>query len=299
MSMKIKTIAISAAIVLLLAAVAAVMFFGKDDSSDYEKRLESAALYLENSDYDNAIAIYNGIIASDRTCAEAYAGLSEAYYAINRVDKAMEVLEKGLDNTDGDDIVMDKWDELFPDVKYAEGEEYDSVPEGALDGTELSIDGITTVASDTSDETETAETTEEITETTETTEATTEITSETTVPTTTTTVTTTTVTTAAPVTTTAAPVWTNPPATTTVPRTTAATTAPTTTATVTTTVLRDVTIKDFTTMSLDEAYSWCSKNNIILTVIGDETGGDDIMSQSPAPGSVVKENSEIIVVLDS
>lgn len=296
MSTKIKTIAISAVIVLLLAAVAAVLFFGKDNSGDYEKKLEAAALYLESCDYDNAIAIYNGIIAEDRTCAEAYAGLSEAYYAIDRADKAMEVLEKGVDNTDGDNIVMDKWNELFPDVQYAEGEEDYSVPVGALDGTELSIDGITTVASDTSDETEATETSEEITETTE---ATTEVTSETTVPTTTTAATTT-VTTAAPVTTAAAPVWTNPPVTTTVPRTTVTTTAPTTTTVVTTTtVLRDVTIKDFTTMSLDEAYSWCSKNNIILTVIGDEADGSDILSQSPAPGSVVKENSEIIVVLDS
>ncbi len=296
MSTKIKTIAISAVIVLLLAAVAAVMFFGKDDSGNYEKKLEAAALYLENCDYDNAIAIYNGIIAEDRTCAEAYAGLSEAYYAIDRTDKAMEVLEKGVDNTDGDDIVMDKWEELFPDVQYAEGDEYDNVSGGALDGTELSIDGITTVNSDTTDETEPSETTAEITEATETT---TEVTSETTVPTTTTAVTTTTVTTAAPVTTTAAPVWTNPPVTTTVPRPIVTTPAPTTTTTVTTTVLRDVTIKDFTTMSLDEAYSWCSKNNLTLTIIGDETGGGDILSQSPAPGSVVKENSEIIVVLDS
>jgi hypothetical protein len=50
-------------------------------------------------------------------------------------------------------------------------------------------------------------------------------------------------------------------------------------------------------MTLDEAYAWCSKNNVILNVVGTESDSAKILSQSPAPDSTVKENSSIIAVL--
>lgn len=295
MNVKLKMILISASIVLMLAASLGVFIFGRNGAG-YEEKLEQAGIYLENRDYDNAIAIYNRIISENRTCAEAYVGLSEAYFAKNNTDKALEVLEKGARNTDNDDTIMDKKSELFPDLEYASVSDDGIVDDIADDEFD---DGFNDEAWDTemiseiiSSETEPTVTEELVTES-ETTASTTEAT---TVPTT---VTTTVPTTAAPViVTTVPPVTTAPPVT---QATTRATTTPTTvtTTTVTTTEeLKDVFVADLTIMSLDEAYEWCSKNNVILNVVGTEKNSSKIVSQSPAPDSTVKENSSVIVVLD-
>ena len=296
MNVKLKMILISASIVLMLAVALGVILVGRS-GADYTERLEQAGVYLESRDYDNAIAIYNKIISENRSCAEAYVGLSEAYFAKNNTDKALEVLEKGARYTDNDDIIMDKRSELFPDMEYASAsddgfgdEEFDE----EADAAEITAETVFP-------ETEISETEAEVTEVSEESasesETTVTTTAATTVPTT---AATTVPTTAAPVViTTAPPVVTAPPATT--QATTRATTTPTTvtTTTVTTTeALKDISVADFTKMSLDEAYEWCSKNNVILNVVGTENNSSKIVSQSPAPSSTVKENSSVIVVLD-
>ncbi|MCM1059052.1 MAG: tetratricopeptide repeat protein [Eubacterium sp.] len=306
MNIKLKTALIAASIVVLLVAALLVVIIGRN-SEDYEDKLVQAGVYLESRDYDNAIAIYNRIISEDRTCAEAYAGLSEAYFAKSREDKALEILEKGAANTDNAKIITDKRNELFPGMQFTDAFEDDEDSEYGEDVYEAGITSETT-ASETEisvSETEAPVLPEE----TETESATTVTSAETTAVTTTvattvpTTAATTVPTTAAPVIVTTAP----PPVTTTAPPattrvTTRATTVPTTvtttTVTTTTIALRDVTVTDFTAMSLDEAYAWCSKNNIILNVVGSEDNSAKIVSQSPAPGAAVKENDSVIVVLE-
>lgn len=296
MNIKIKTTFIAASIVIMLAAALGIIIVGRS-STDYTERLEQAGIYLESRDYDNAIAIYNRVIAENRTCAEAYAGLSEAYFAKNRTDKALEILEKGERNTDGDPIVIGKRDELFPDLMYASAPDDDDSLDYSEENAELT--DTVTVSETEPDVTDVPQQSE--TETESETETSVSTTAETTVPTT---AATTVPTTAAPVVVTTAPPVTTaaPPAATqaTTGATTQVTTVPTTvtTTTVTTTEkLRDITVPDLTPMSLDEAYAWCSKNNINLNVVGSESDFAEILSQSPAPDSTVKENSSVIVVL--
>lgn len=305
MNIKIKTTLIAASIIAMLTAAFGIIFIGRSSES-YEDKLIQAGIYLESRDYDNAIAIYNKIISENRECAEAYAGLSDAYFAKNKTEKALEILEKGAERTDGDDIVIDKMSELFPDYQYADAsdDDYEDSDWDDEDGDDGLIDEFEedteTTAETSAPETETAEPDEETTtapqESETETETTVPTTAATTVPTTT----------AAPVTTTAVPVivTTAPPAVTAPPATTQATTRATTvqttaaTTTVTTTeALKDVSVPDLTRMTLDEAYAWCSKNNVILSVVGAESDSAEILSQSPAPDSTVKENSSIIVVL--
>lgn len=290
MNIKLKIALMAASIFLMLAVAAAIIIVGRSDA-DYDEKLEAAGIYLESRDYDNAIAIYNSIIAENESCAEAYAGLSEAYFAKNRSDKAFEVLERGARNTDQDDIIMDKMNELFPDGIYADASEDNE------DGFEDDNAAVTDIP-------QTEELFEEITEPEEITVTTVPEESETesettTVPTTAATTVPTAAATTVP--TTAAPivVTTAPPVVTTAapaPVTTVQTTTVTTTVT-TTEMLRDVSVADLTLMSLDEAYAWCSKNNLILSVVGTEDDSAEILSQSPAPNSVVKENSTVIAVL--
>ncbi|MDE6762394.1 MAG: PASTA domain-containing protein [Oscillospiraceae bacterium] len=288
-------ILISASIVLMLASALGIIIIGRS-GSNYKESLEQAEIYLENRDYDNAIAIYNKIISENKTCAEAYVGLSESYFAKDNADKALEVLEKGARNTDNDDIIMDKRTELFPDMMYASASD-DDVDDDEFDedmeDTEITAEIVpleTEIPETESAVTEVSE--ESVTES----ETTVQTTAATTVPTTAATV----PTTAAPVVvTTAPPVVTVPPVTT--QATTRVTTTPTTVATTTVTTteaLKDVSVPDLTRMSLDEAYEWCSKNNVILSVVGTENNSSKILSQSPAPNSTVKENSSVIVVLE-
>lgn len=305
MNIKLKTALITASIVLLLIAAVLVVFIGRK-SENYEDRLIQAGVYLENRDYDNAIAIYNGIISENRSCAEAYAGLSEAYFAKSRTDKALEILEKGAANTDNDRIITDKRNELFPDMQYADID-YDDDDYYAYDdyGDDFSEDADLTAetsAPKSDPEAESSETESEVTTVPEESESETTVTTtaETTVPTTA--ATTVPTTTAAPVIVTTAPpaVTTAPPITTqaTTRATTTPTTVTTTTVTTTTETLKDVSVPDLTRMTLDEAYAWCSKNNIILNVVGTENDSSKILSQSPAPNATVKENSSVIVVLE-
>lgn len=296
MNVKLKMILISASIVLMLASALGIIIIGRS-GADYEERLEQAGVYLASRDYDNAIAIYNRIISEDKSCAEAYAGLSEAYFAKDNTDKALEVLEKGAKNTDNSYIIIDKRSELFPDLMYADASD-DDIGDELYDEDDESYEDpeVDEIVS----ETEISETEPAVTEAPE--ETVTE--SETTVTeaestTVSTTAATTVTTTAAPViVTTAPPVVTAPPATQATTRVTTTPTTVTTTTVTTTEALKDVSVPDLTRMSLDEAYEWCSKNNVILNVVGTESNSSKIESQSPAPNSTVKENSSIIAVLD-
>lgn len=307
MNIKLKTALITASIVILLIAAVLVVFIGRK-SENYEDRLIQAGVYLENRDYDNAIAIYNGIISENRSCAEAYAGLSEAYFAKSRTDKALEILEKGAANTDNDKIITDKRNELFPDMdmQYADiaydDDDYYTYDDYGDDFSEDADLTAETSAPEAAPEAESSETGSEVTTVSEQSESETTVTTTaaTTVPTTA--ATTVPTTTAAPVIVTTAPpvVTTAPPVTTqvTTRATTTPTTVTTTTVTTTTEALKDVSVPDLTRMTLDEAYAWCSKNNIILNVVGAENDSSKILSQSPAPNATVKENSSVIVVLE-
>lgn len=277
MSTKSKQIFIFSAIILILALAAAVIFFGRTDEENYEKALAEAEKYLDACDYDNAVAIYNRVIADDHKCAEAYTGLADAYFAKKRRDKALEVLEKGAENTDENKMILNKMDELFPDLNYAEeNTESENLSEKTVSETETAAEATEPQTTETTS-VEASETASETVETIET-----EITV-TTVPTTISTTASTTAATTAPTT-----------ARTTAPATTAATTSKTTVTTTSaeTEEIIFVEIPDFTLMTVDDAYSWCSMNNLYLKVIG---SGEKPLSQSPAPGTSVEENSDIIV----
>lgn len=124
MNIRVRTTLIAASIVIMLTAAFGIIYIGRS-SMDYEEKLEQAGIYLENQDYDNAIAIYNGVISEHRYCSEAYAGLSEAYFSKKRTDKAVEILKKGMDYADDEDVIMAKWSELFPDIQYADASDDD------------------------------------------------------------------------------------------------------------------------------------------------------------------------------
>lgn len=273
-------ICIIIAMTVVAAVACAVFVFGKDDSNVQSEKLLSALEYYEKCDYDNAIALYNAIISDDDTCAEAYLGLADAYWAKENTDKALQILEKGLDNTDNDESVLKKMKELFPNFS-AEAESEVTVTVSSAEQTEVTVTETEETASETSElvtETETSVTTEATTvsEIQTVTEATTTSAAQTTT----------------------APVQTTTNTTTAKTTVASTTTAKTTTAETTTTTAEEkkpmVEVPDFTNMTYDEAYLWCSFNSLRIKGIGLDYF-DEIKSQSPAPGTLVEEDSVVIV----
>lgn len=108
------------AMVVIAAALAAVIIYGRNSASDdISVKISEAEAFYEALDYDKAIAAYNDILSTEEN-ADAYAGLAKAYYAKGNSEKALNVLEKGLESTQNNDAVVKVFSELFPDAETAE-----------------------------------------------------------------------------------------------------------------------------------------------------------------------------------
>lgn len=108
------------AMVVIAAALAAIIIYGRNSASDdISVKISEAEAFYEALDYDKAIAAYNDILSTEEN-ADAYAGLAKAYYAKGNSEKALNVLEKGLESTQNNDAVVKVFSELFPDAETAE-----------------------------------------------------------------------------------------------------------------------------------------------------------------------------------
>lgn len=256
------------AMVVIAAALAAVIIYGRNSASDdISVKISEAEAFYEALDYDKAIAVYNDILSTEDN-ADAYAGLAKAYYAKGNSEKALNVLEKGLESTQNNDAVVKVFSELFPDAETAEA-------------TTTSV-----ATSETEKITETSvseEKTEEESVTTQTSAARSETTAATTV-------------TAASATTqhttaaaTAA----------TTPKQTAATTAATTKKE-TQTVVEKISVKSYTGLTEDAISSSAKTDgvNVVFVYEEDNSYADgEAFKQSPAAGSKVGKGSIVTVYI--
>lgn len=256
------------AMVVIAAALAAVIIYGRNSASDdISVKISEAEAFYEALDYDKAIAAYNDILSTEDN-ADAYAGLAKAYYAKGNSEKALNVLEKGLESTQNNDAVVKVFSELFPDAETAEA-------------TTTSV-----ATSETEKITETSvseEKTEEESVTTQTSAARSETTAATTV-------------TAASATTqhttaaaTAA----------TTPKQTAATTAATTKKE-TQTVVEKISVKSYTGLTEDAISSSAKSDgvNVVFVYEEDNSYADgEAFKQSPAAGSKVGKGSIVTVYI--
>ncbi len=64
-------------LVILICGIFA--FLSKSNSNDIDKYLDLGAKYLEEQDYDNAIAAYTETLKIDDMSVNAYIGLADAY----------------------------------------------------------------------------------------------------------------------------------------------------------------------------------------------------------------------------
>lgn len=93
------------ALVVVAAAVTGVVLFTQGEAErKVKEQLALADRYLDELDYDRAIAAYKAVLELDEKNADAYLGLAEAYAAAGRGDKAEKILTEGLALTDDREI---------------------------------------------------------------------------------------------------------------------------------------------------------------------------------------------------
>ena len=99
-----KVIALSAVILFLVIALVLVVVRSNSPAIRVRKQLELAQRYLENLDYEQAIASYEAAIEIDPMCDEAYLSLANIYVELNDPDSAIAVLKTGLEKTGSDSM---------------------------------------------------------------------------------------------------------------------------------------------------------------------------------------------------
>ena len=118
---KVLPIIIGCILIATLAVIAFVVInaSGRKQDNVHEK-IELAAQYLTDLDYENAIATYEEIIEIDPKAVDAYAGLANTYIAMAderiankkydeadaNLDNALDVINRGLENVDSKDSAV-------------------------------------------------------------------------------------------------------------------------------------------------------------------------------------------------
>ena len=111
-------IVIIALIVASLGIAAALLFVGAKDRK-IMKKLDTAYSYLEDEDYEMAIAAFKEVLEIDPNCVDAYLGTAKAYEEMDDYEKAVKILKSGYAQTESSSIErkIDKYEEIIEKKK--------------------------------------------------------------------------------------------------------------------------------------------------------------------------------------
>ena len=149
------------AIIGILAVAVIGIIYGMAINNSPESRvsrqLELGQKYLEEQNYEQAIAAFEEVIAIDPKNVEAYLGAADAYIAIGDINMALSILQTGYEET-ADERIQEKIRSLENAIaQEMESETVNSNAEGLVQET--------IVEEDTAEATSIEESTEESTET--------------------------------------------------------------------------------------------------------------------------------------
>ena len=97
--------------VVLLAVIITGIVVMTSPARKYDKQLSLGQRYLDELDYEQAIAAYRAAIDIDPKNPEAYKALAEIYIEMNDIEKAIAILDEGI-NATGDDELKKMLDDL-------------------------------------------------------------------------------------------------------------------------------------------------------------------------------------------
>ncbi|MBE5909915.1 tetratricopeptide repeat protein [Pseudobutyrivibrio sp.] len=101
-----KKLIIIVAIVLLALIVGGIFLFG-GKGKKLEHYLDLGDKYLDEANFDEALAAYDKALEIDDMCVEAYLGKIEVLIRTEKFDEALEVAKEGYDKT-GDERLAEK-----------------------------------------------------------------------------------------------------------------------------------------------------------------------------------------------
>lgn len=144
-----------AIIIAVIAVLVGVFVFittsAKNPDRELKLQLDLGARYLQENNYEQAIAAFDVAISIDPKCSEAYIGLANTYVAMAKeaiasgdtelamgyYDMAIEVLERGINETD-DDQLKDLLEDIKQDIGNDDGEIKEPQGDVSSDNTEVS-----------------------------------------------------------------------------------------------------------------------------------------------------------------
>lgn len=131
--------------------VSAVLLMACSDNSakTIPKQLDLGNKYLAELKYEEAIAIFENILKIDPKQENAYLGIAQAYIAMDEIDKAIAILEKGISQT-GSKLLSEtreslSIEETTPNIE--ETEEQEPFIEASESDYDLLLEQMTTLVS--------------------------------------------------------------------------------------------------------------------------------------------------------
>ena len=119
-----KKLLIGTAVFIAVALVALLIVFAPKaaDAKKIQEQLSLGQKYLSELNYEQAEATYLAVLAIDPKNVDAYLGLADVYVAQGEYDKAISVLEGGLNyvNEDAAAIIKEKLEEVRAEKARAE-----------------------------------------------------------------------------------------------------------------------------------------------------------------------------------
>ena len=132
---------IAAIAVLAVVIISIVMTTVGGNKNTYDSHMELAQRYLDELQYEQAIAEYEAAIAIDPKNEDAYLGLAEVYVTMDDLEKALQVLAEGYEQTESAKIAA-RQEELERELAQGQGElsEENSNEEGQTSEEEQTVE---------------------------------------------------------------------------------------------------------------------------------------------------------------
>ena len=133
---------IAGIIAVVTAALVVNVFIGYaasvKKSNGINDSLSTGIHYLNDMDYEKAVAYFNQTLEIDEKNVMAYAGSALAYEGLGKNDQVIQILEQGYDNTENDLLArmvtsVQEGQPLFEQYEFMEMEDKLQVPEDPFD----------------------------------------------------------------------------------------------------------------------------------------------------------------------
>ena len=122
MNKKKLIVLVSTILVVAILVVVGIFALSGDEESRIADKLDMGEKYLEELEYEKALAMYEAVLDIDPKNVEAYLGMAEVYIAMDDFKEALDILEEGYEETEAEEL-LDKMEEVYFMQKASSDEE--------------------------------------------------------------------------------------------------------------------------------------------------------------------------------